>query len=53
MKGKQSVSKGVWYTGRQKRKTVRIYTKERGRGFPIGILASAAASFLHEVVKPI
>ena len=53
MKGKQSVSKGVWYTGWQKRKRVRIYTKERGRGFPIGILASAAASFLHEVVKPI
>ena len=54
MRGKQSVRKGVWYIG-GKRKTSKIEIKERqkGRGFLIGLLASAAAPFLGEITKPI
>ena len=47
MRGKQSVRKGVWYTGGKKRR----YRKQRGRGIPLGLIASAAAPFLGEVAK--
>ena len=29
------------------------YRKQRGKGFPLGLIASAAAPFLGEVAKPI
>ena len=45
MRGKQSVKKGVWYIGGRKR--------YRGRGLPIGLIASAAAPFLGEIANPI
>ena len=47
MRGKQSVRKGVWYTGGKKRR----YRKQRGRGTPLGLIAPAAAPFLGEVAK--
>ena len=43
-RGKQYVKKGVWYIGAKKR--------QRGRGIPIGLLASIAAPVLGEVAKP-
>ena len=49
MRGKQSVGKGVWYIGGGKRKGRKIYSKQRGKGLPIGLIASAAASFLEEI----
>ena len=52
MRGKQSVRKGVWNIGSRKRRWKR-YRKQRGRSFPIGLLASAAAPFLGEIAKPI
>ena len=48
MRGKQSVKKGVWHIGGKKRRY-----KQRGKGFPIGLIASDAAPFLGEVAKPI
>ena len=45
-RGKQSVKKGIWYFGGKKE-------KQRGKGFPIDLLASAAAPFLGEIAKPI
>ena len=42
MRGKQSVRKGVWYIGGKKR----WYRKQRGRGIPFRLIASAAAPFL-------
>ena len=54
MRGKQSVRKGVWYIGGRKKRGRKKYRKQRGsRGFPIGLLASAAAPFLGEIAKPI
>ena len=53
MRGKQSIRKGVWYIGGRKRRGRKIYRKQRGRGLPLGLIASAAASFLGEVAKPI
>ena len=51
MRGKKSVGKGV-IAGRKRRRQ-KIYRKQRGWGFPIGLLASAAAPFLGERAKPI
>lgn len=45
---KKFVRAGVWYIGGEKR-----YRKRRGKGFPMGLLASAAAQLLGEVAKPI
>ena len=53
MRGKQSVRKGVWNIGGRKRSGQKLYRKQRGRDFPIGFLASAAAPFLSEIAKPI
>ena len=50
MRVKQSVRKGVWYIGGKER---RYSKKQRGRGIPFGLIASAAASFLGEVAKPL
>ena len=52
MRGKQSVRKGIWNIGSRKRRR-KLYRKQRGRGFPIGLLASATAPFLGEIAKPI
>ena len=49
MRGKQSARKSVWYIGDKKRR----YRKQRGRGIPFGLIASAAAPFLGEVAKPL
>ena len=49
----QSVRKGVWYIGGRKGRGRKIYRKQRGKGFPIGLIASAAAPFLGEVAKPL
>ena len=46
--GKQVVKKGVWYIGGGKRKR-----KQKGKGFPYGLVASAAAPLLGEIAKPI
>ena len=53
MRGKQSVKKGVWYIGGRKRYRKRVQRGQRGRGLPIGLIASAAAPFLGEIAKPI
>ena len=53
MRGKQSVRKGVWYIGGRNRRRRKIYSTQRNRGFPIGLIASAAAPFLGEIAKPI
>ena len=54
MRGKQSVRKGVWYIGgRRKRRKRKIVKRQRGKGFPTGLLASAAAPFLGEIAKHI
>ena len=53
MRGKQSVRKGIWNIGGRKRRSRKLYRKQRGRGFPIGLLASATAPFLGEIAKPI
>ena len=50
-RGKQSVKKGIWYFGGKKEKKKK--KKQRGKGFPIDLLASAAAPFLGEIAKPI
>ena len=52
MRGKQSVRKDIWNIGGRKRRR-KLYRKQRGRGFPIGLLASATAPFLGEIAKPI
>ena len=53
MRGKQSVKKGVWYIGGRKRYRKRVQRGQRGRGLPVGLIASAAAPFLGEIAKPI
>ena len=50
MRGKQSVKEGVWYIGRKRKYRKK---KQRGKGFLIGLLASAAAPIPGEVAKPI
>ena len=49
-RGKQVVKKGVWYIGGKKRKTK---IKQKGKGFPFGLVASAAAPLVDEITKPI
>ena len=44
-RGKQSVKKGIWYLGSRKR--------QRGKCFPLGLLASIGAPILGEIAKPI
>ena len=50
MRGTQSVKKGVWYIGGQRKYRKR---QQRGKGYPIGLLASATIPILGEVAKPI
>ena len=52
MREKQSVEKGVWYIGGRKRHRKRTKRGQRGRGLPVGLIASAAAPFLGEIAKP-
>ena len=49
-RGKQSVWKGVWYTGR-KYKRASKGKKQKGGAIPIGLVASIAAPVLEEVAK--
>ena len=50
MRGRQSVEKGVCYIeGKRKHRKRR----QQGKGFPIGLSASAAAPILGEVAKPL
>ena len=49
-RGKQVVKKGLWYIGGKKRKR---RTTQKRKGFPIGLIASAAAPLLGEIAKPI
>ena len=50
MRGKQSVRKGVWYIGGNRRQ----YSKRQRRGtIPFGLIASGAVPFLGEVAKPL
>ena len=46
-RGKQSIKKGVWYIGGK------IKRKQKGKWFPIGVIASLAAPVLGAVAKPI
>ena len=47
-RGKQSIKKGIWHVrGKRKRKT------QKGKGFPIGLLASVGVLILSEIAKPI
>ena len=50
-RGKQAVKKGVWYLGGKKRRGRR--KKQKEKGFPFGLIASAAAPLLGEIAKPI
>ena len=50
MKGRKSVKKGVWYIGGKRKYRKR---RQQGKGFPIRLLASAAAPILGEVAKPL
>ena len=47
-RGKQVVKKGVWYIGGKKRKRRRT---QKGKGFTIGLIASATAPLLGEIAK--
>ena len=47
--GKQLVKKGIWYIGGATRHTKR----QRGKGLPLGLLASIGAPVLGEIAKPI
>ena len=49
MRGKQSVRKGVWYIGKIEEKLKK--KRQRGKRFPIGLLASAAAPYVGEIAK--
>ena len=46
-RGKQSVKKWIWYLGGRKKNKKR----QRGKGFPLGLLASIGAPTLGEVAK--
>ena len=50
-RGKQVAKIGVWYIGGKKRKRRR--RTQKGKGFPIGLIAFAAAPLLGEIAKPI
>ena len=45
MRGRQSIKKGVWHIGRRKR--------QKGGGFPLGLVACLAGPISGEVAKPI
>ena len=51
-RGKQIVKKGLWCIGGKKGKRKRKQ-KQEGKGFPFGLIGSAAAPFLGEIAKPI
>ena len=46
MRRKQSVKKGVWSIGGRERRGRKKYRKQRGKGLPLGLIASAAALYL-------
>ena len=48
-RGKQSVRKDVWYIGEKRKKK----KKQRGKSFPIGLLASVGVPIFSELAKPI
>ena len=48
-RGKQIIKKGAWYIGGKK---IKITQKQKGKRFPFGLVASAAAPFLGEIAKP-
>ena len=53
-RGKQSVKKGIWHLrGRKRKIKPRIKKRQQGKGFPRGLLASAAAPLLGEIAKPL
>ena len=47
--GKQSVKTGVWYIGRKRKYSKRKL--QRGQGFPIGLLATAATPIALDLAK--
>ena len=49
-RGKQYVKKGVWYLGGNRKKKKK---RQKGRGFPIGLVASLAAPVLGQIASPI
>ena len=48
-RGKQIIKKGAWHIGGKK---IKIKQKQKGKRFPFGLVASAAAPFLGEIAKP-
>ena len=48
-RGKEVVKKDVWYIGGKKKRK----QKQKGKEFPFGLVASAAAPLLGEIAKPI
>ena len=46
-RGPESLKKGIWYLGGKRRK------RRKGGAFPFGLIASAAAPLVREVVKSI
>ena len=47
MRGRQSIKKGVWHIGGNRKR------RQRGGAFPLGLVASLAGPLLGEVAKPI
>ena len=52
-RGKQSVKKGIWYSGKKKKNKNKNKKRQQGKGFPIGLIASATAPLLGEIARPI
>ena len=50
---KQSVKKGIWYLGEKRKIKPRVKKGQQGKGFPIGLLASASAPLLGEIATSI
>ena len=51
---KKSVRKGIWYLGgKKKQHKIIIKRRQKEKGFPIGLIGSAAAPLLVEIAKPI
>ena len=50
-RGRQSVKKGVWYTGGRYRRAPK--RRQKGGAIPIGLIAPLAAPVLGEIAKPI
>ena len=48
-RGKQPIRKGAWYIVGKRRKK----EKKKGKGFPIGLLASVGVPILSELAKPV